>query len=116
MFRGAFPVDWAASLQEKPILLDGLSTITGAAQMSKVQQRKKYDSVELKPLATSTDNDDDDDEEYKTKSEQWLNWALYKLHALLWIIIASALAIYTQLFEVIVNGHPPVDPKRQLNR
>jgi hypothetical protein len=113
--EGRFPVDWAASLQEKPILLDGLSTTTGATQMSKVQQRKKYDSVELKPLATSTDNDDDE-EEYKTKSEQWLNWALYKLHALLWIIIASALAIYTQLFEVIVNGHPPVDPKRQLNR
>jgi len=83
--------------------------------MSKVQQRKKYDQVELKPLA-SNENDFDDDQEYKTKSDQWLNWALFKLHALLWIIIASALALYTQLFEVIVDGHPPADPSRQLNR
>ena len=82
--------------------------------MSKVQQRKKYDSVELKPLASNAD--DDEDEEYKSKSDQWLNWALFKLHALLWIIIASALALYTQLFEVIVDGHPPGDESRQLNR
>ena len=79
------------------------------------RERKKYDSMETKPLASATD-EFEDDEEYKSKSDQWLNWALYKLHALLWIIVASALAVYTQLFEVIMDGHPPADPSRKLNR
>ena len=68
--------------------------------------RKRYDSVELKPLAGATDEADDDEPEYKTKTDKWLNFALHKLHALLWIVIASALAFWTQLFEVIIDGAP----------
>mmetsp|Transcript_579 Transcript_579/g.1528 ORF Transcript_579/g.1528 Transcript_579/m.1528 type:complete len:174 (+) Transcript_579:96-617(+) len=77
--------------------------------------RKRYDSVELKPLSANADDDDDDDEP-KGKMDQWLSYILAKLHALLWIVIAGAIAAYTQLFEVILDGHPPHAPKRELNR
>jgi hypothetical protein len=81
-------------------------------------QRKKYDSVELKPLASAgaQDEQDDDMPEFKSKTDQWLNFALHKLHALLWIVIASALAVWTDLFEVIVEGHPPARPHAELNQ
>ena len=76
---------------------------------------KKYDAVEMKPLAPSLDDDPWDDEP-KTKTDQWLNWIWYKLHALLWIIISSALAVHTQLYEVITEGSPPARPEAKLNR
>ena len=82
--------------------------------MSTTRPRKRYDSVELKPLASA--ENDEDEEEHKSKTDQWLNYALHKLHALLWIIIGGALAGWTQLFNVIVDGHPPAAPERQLNR
>ena len=81
--------------------------------MSTVRERKRAEGVELRPLASAEDDYDDD----VGKSEHpFLEKVLYKLHALLWIVIASALAVYVQLFEVIVDGHPPNDEKRQLNR
>ena len=86
--------------------------------MSKTRPRpgkKPYDSIELKPLAGSDDWDDDDPEK-KSKTDQWLQYALAKLHALLWIVIGTALAIHTQLFEVVIDGHPPDRPKAELNR
>ena len=82
--------------------------------MASVTARKRYGSVELKPLNSGVE--DDDDEEHKSKTDQWLTYALHKLHALLWIIIAAAVAVYVQLYELIMDGHPPHDPKRQLNR
>jgi hypothetical protein len=51
------------------------------------RERKKYASVELKPLSAGADYDDE--EEYKSKTDQWLAYILAKLHALLWIVIAS---------------------------
>ena len=82
---------------------------------STVRPRKKYDSVEMKPLATATD-DDDDDGEHMSKGDKWLNYALHKLHALLWIVVAGGVTILTQLFEVVVDGHPPDRPEAQLGR
>jgi len=79
------------------------------------RERKRYDAVELKPLSSDM-ADDDDDEEYKSKTDKWLAYILSKLHALLWIVIAGSVAAYTELLEVIIEGHPPHDPKRQLNR
>ena len=73
-------------------------------------------SVELKPLAGAVDDADDDGPEYKSKTDQWLNFLLHKLHALLWIVVASALAIWTQLYEVVVDGHPPARPHAELSR
>ena len=78
------------------------------------RERKKYASVELKPLSAGAD--DDDEEEYKSKTDQWLAYILAKLHALLWIVIASFICAYTEIYEVILDGHPPHDEKRQLNR
>lgn len=82
--------------------------------MSAVRQRR-YDSVEMKPLAGSAD-DDDEYEEPKSKTDQWLTYALHKLHALLWIVVASALTMWTQLPEVVMQGHAPKRPDRELNR
>lgn len=78
------------------------------------RERKKYASVELKPLSAGADYDDE--EEYKSKTDQWLAYILAKLHALLWIVIASFICAYTEIYEVILDGHPPHDEKRQLNR
>ena len=91
-----------------------MSTVRPRANRS-----KNYDSVELKPLANAEldDDDDADNTDYgKTKTDKWLQYALHKLHALLWIVVASALAIWTQLFDVIMVGNPPNRPKAQLNR
>ena len=81
--------------------------------------KKAYDSVELKPLADAQDEDDDDNDytgSGKSKTDKWLIYAMHKLHALLWIVISSALAIWTQLFEVVIDGYPPARPDAQLNR
>ena len=81
------------------------------------RNKKAYDSVELKPLATATDdNDDTDDYQKNSKVDKWLNYALHKLHALLWVVLGTALALWTQLFEVVINGHPPDRPNAQINR
>lgn len=68
--------------------------------------------METVPLTTA----DEDDEEFKSKTDQWLTYVMYKLHALLWIIIAAALAVYTDLYDVIVDGHPPARPEAEINR
>ena len=65
--------------------------------LSSMPPRKRYDSVELKPLSSGAD--DDEEEEHKSKTDQWLSYALQKLHALLWIVIATALAVYAQLYD-----------------
>ena len=70
---------------------------------------------DTKPLTSATDYDDED-EEPKSKTDQWLQYAMNKLQALLWIIIAGALAVWTELFHVVVDGHPINKPERQLNR
>lgn len=76
---------------------------------------KLYDAVEMKPLAGA--DDDDEPIEKKSKLDQWLEWLWRKLHALLWIMIAGALAAWLQLFEVVVDGHPPNNPdNRELHR
>ena len=79
------------------------------------QRRKKYDSVELKPLASSMDDGDDDDERM-SPTDQWLKYALHKLHAILWIVIAGALAWWTKLYEICTEGHPPTRPEVEINR
>lgn len=89
--------------------------------MSTTRPRKSrgraHDESEMRPLADAVDEDDDDDGYgKKSKMDQWLQYILQKLHALLWIIVASALTVYTQVFEVVVNGHPPARPEAQLNR
>ena len=81
------------------------------------RKNRAHDAVELRPLADDHDGlDDDDGYEKKSKMDQWLQYILQKLHALLWIIVACALAAYTQVFEVIVDGHPPARPQAELNR
>ena len=76
-------------------------------------KNKKYDAVEMKPLSSA---DDEDDTEKKSKADEWLEYAWRKLHALLWIIIAGALATYLDIVEVVMNGHPVEKPDRQLHR
>ena len=90
-------------------------TYLGTVVQRGLSKNKKYDAVEMKPLASSTD-DDDDPNEKKSKTDEWLEWLWRKLHALLWIIVAGALATYLQLFEVVVDGHPPGKPERELHR
>ena len=84
--------------------------------MATTRPRKRHNDYELKPLASSADGDDDDGVEYKSKTDQWLNFILHKLHALLWIVIGGALAVHTQLFELIMDGHPPARPQAELGR
>ena len=62
------------------------------------------------------DEYDEDDPQFKSKTDQWLQYILHKLHALLWIVIATGIAIHTELFELIVDGHPPSRPAAELNR
>ena len=83
--------------------------------MSTVRPRKNYDRMEDKPLVTA-DEYDEDDPQFKSKTDQWLQYILHKLHALLWIVIATGIAIHTELFELIVDGHPPSRPAVELNR
>ena len=79
--------------------------------------RRRPNKNETVPLTTADESSlDDDDGEHLSRTDQWLTYIMYKLHALLWITIASALAIYTQLYEVIVDGHPPARPEAELNR
>ena len=82
--------------------------------MASTVPRRRYDSVELRPLSSTIDDDDDD--EHKSKSDQWLNYILSKLHAILWIVIASSIAVYTNLYEIVIDGHAPGKPQRQLHR
>ena len=90
------------------------STDLGTVVQRGLSKNKKYDAVELKPLASA--DDDDDPNEKKSKTDEWLEWLWRKLHALLWIIVAGALATYLQIFEVVVDGHPPGKPERELHR
>ncbi|KAL1528170.1 hypothetical protein AB1Y20_009531 [Prymnesium parvum] len=90
-----------------------------ASDLGSVVQRglskaKKYDAVEMKPLAGA--DDDDDPSHGKRKLDEWLEWLWRKLHALLWIVVAGALASYLQLIDVMLDGHPPGKPDRQLHR
>ena len=64
----------------------------------------------------TADEYDEDDPQFKSKTDQWLQYILHKLHALLWIVIATGIAIHTELFELIVDGHPPSRPAAELNR
>ena len=79
-----------------------------------LSKNKKYDAVELKPLASA--DDDDDPNEKKSKTDEWLEWLWRKLHALLWIIVAGALATYLELVDVVLTGQVPGKPERQLHR
>ena len=85
-----------------------------------MQQRKKnaYSEVEMKPLASAMDATDDDDpaDNPKSKTDQWLHYALHKLHALLWLVIAGGIALYVDLIPLVIDGHPPARPEAQLNR
>ena len=82
--------------------------------------RKRYDAVEMKPLSSSKGGDDDDDDDdsspKKSKMDEWLTYILHKLHALLWLVVASALAMYVDLLDLLVLGHPPARPEAQMNR
>ena len=84
------------------------------ASVQPVRRRSGRDSLEGKQLLSGLD--EDDDEEPKSKLDQWLQFALTKLTALLWIVLAIGIALYTELWELVINGHPPKDPSRQLNR
>ena len=95
-------------------LLDELPSDLGTVVQKGLTKRKNYDAVELRPLASA--DDDDDVTEKKSKVDEWLEYAWRKLHALLWIVVASALAAYLQVFEVVVNGYVPGKPERQLHR
>ena len=76
----------------------------------------RHKPVELRPLASSVGlYDDDHDAEHKSPTDKWLEYVLHKLHALLWVVLASAVAAYTNLFKLIIDGYPPSDPSRQLN-
>lgn len=69
-------------------------------------------AVELKPL---TDLDTSAlDEKDKTKSQEWMEYAVRKLTALLWIIVAGALAIYIKLYDVIIASYTPGNTGKQL--
>ena len=85
--------------------------------MASTGPRKRYDAVEMKPLSEGPNDDDDDDGwDKKSKMDMWMKWALHKLHALLWIVIASGIAMYTNLIELILVGHTPARPHAELNR
>ena len=91
------------------------STDLGQVVQRGLSKKKKYDAIEMKPLAGATD-DDDDDTEKKSKADEWLEYAWRKLHALLWIIIAGALATWLELVDVVLEGHTKKRPERELHR
>ena len=71
--------------------------------MSTVRPRKNYDRMEDKPLVTA-DEYDEDDPQFKSKTDQWLQYILHKLHALLWIVIATGIAgLSTAGFSTLTN-------------
>lgn len=78
-----------------------------------LSKSKRYDPVEMRPLNSF---DDEADTEKKSKVDLWLEYAWRKLHALLWIIIAGALATYLDVVGVVIHGHVPGKPQRQLHR
>jgi len=81
---------------------------------TELKERKRYAQVEMKPLASGVD--DDDDEVKTSVFDEWLEYAWRKLNALLWIIVACAIAWFVHLPDIVVHGHPPDKPHRQLNR
>jgi len=87
--------------------------------------RKRYTEMaretEMRPLAahemssgTALDSDDEN-EENMTPTDKWLRYALHKLHALLWVLLAGTLFWWANLWDVIMTGHPPGKPQLQLN-
>ena len=53
--------------------------------------RRRPNKNETVPLTTADESSlDDDDGEHLSRTDQWLTYIMYKLHALLWIVIASA--------------------------
>ena len=104
------PTQLFITTSHKRIMPSDLGTVVQKG----LTKRKNYDAVELRPLASA--DDDDDVTEKKSKVDEWLEYAWRKLHALLWIVVASALAAYLQVFEVVVNGYVPGKPERQLHR
>ena len=86
----------------------------------------RYNQVELTPrrrgdvetvpmTAVDADGDEDDDHEPKSKMDEWLDYIVHKLLAVLAILIASAVAWYIRLVDVIIEGESPKRPGR-LNR
>lgn len=86
--------------------------------MSSTRQRPKayaqMSDTEMKPLNSAVDDDDGDEGE--TPTDKWLKYALHKLHALLWLLLAGTLAWYTQLWDIITSGHPATRPGTDMNR
>ena len=73
---------------------------------------KRYTQVERKPL---TDPDFDDDGE-PSQTKAWLEYTWRKLNAVLWISAAFAIGYVIKLPDVIMIGHVPGRPDKQLNR
>ena len=90
-----------------------------AASMSSsdasVRQRR-YESVELQPLADDLGSARLGEDTFSSRLDDWLEYAARKLFALLWVVIAGGLAWYIRLLDVIVDGHVPGKPERQLAR
>ena len=86
------------------------------ASITTARERKKYEQVELQPLASAVDGDDEDDPSKLSPMDQWLHYILHKLHALLWLVLAGTVIWMTDLFAVIIDGSPPERPEARLNR
>ena len=72
---------------------------------------KSYEQVELTPLGPDTSSPD---EPLGKRESTWLEYAFKKLSALLWILVAAALAWYIKLPDVIVASYDPNNKGRQL--
>jgi hypothetical protein len=72
---------------------------------------KAYEQVELTPLGPDTSSLD---EPLGKRETTWLEYAFKKLSALLWIVVAAALAWYIKLPEVVVASYNPNNTGKQL--
>ena len=81
------------------------------AVRSATRSRKKYEHVELTPLRDS----EVEDERESSVTQQWLEYAWRKLLALLWILVALALAVYLQLPDIVLTGATRDKPHRPMN-
>ena len=74
---------------------------------------KSYEQVELTPLGPDASSIDDK-MVAKSSTQTWLEYIWRKLVALLWIVIAAAIAWYIKLPDVIIDSYTPGNAGKQL--
>lgn len=92
--------------------LRGANAAAPLGEMERPSAKSKaYEQVELTPLGPDTSSLD---EPLGKRESTWLEYAFKKLSALLWIVVAAALAWYIKLPDVVVASYDPDNKGKQL--